>query len=143
MERNDTSSPTSLNTWPDSLDATGQFVMRAIELRRVGALERIDRLFAVAHREDRAGTIARARTCEELLGQRMGDAPLLRRGVLHLVQQQMVEAAVELVKHPGGSRIEQQRPGAVDQVVVVEQPGRFLPPGVAAGNRAGQRRQRA
>ena len=32
--------------------------------------------------------------------------PLLRRGVLHLVQQQMVEAAIELVQHPGGARID-------------------------------------
>ena len=51
---------------------------------------------------------------------------MLRRGVLHLVQQQVVQAAVQLVQHPGRARIDQQRAGAVDQVVVVEQPGRFL-----------------
>ena len=47
--------------------------------------------------------------------------PLRRRGVLHLVEQQVVEAAVELVEHPGGAGIDQQLRGAADQVVVVHQ----------------------
>ena len=63
---------------------------------------------------------------EELLGQRVRDAPLRRRGVLHLVQQQVVEPAVQLVQHPGGAGIDQQARRPSDQVVVVEQARRLL-----------------
>ena len=108
VERNDTSSPTSFNVWPAPRTRRAELVVGAVEFRSIGALERIDRLLAVADREHRARAVARARAGEELLGQRMGDAPLLRGGVLHLVQQQMVQAAVQLVQHPGRTWIDQQ-----------------------------------
>ena len=38
---------------------------------------------------------------EEFLRQALHDIPLLRAGVLRLVDQDMVDAAVELVEHPG------------------------------------------
>ena len=72
----------------------------------------------------------------------MRDAPLLRRGVLHLVQQQVIEAAVQLVQHPGRAGIDQQVGGAPDQVVVVEQPGRFLVLRIGVQHRRGERHQR-
>ena len=115
--------------------------MGAVEFRRVGALEGVDRLLAVAHREDGARPVAGALAGEEFLGQGVGDAPLLGRGVLHLIQQQVVQAAVQLVQHPGGARIEQQRAGAVDQVVVIEQSGLVLALRIAVGDRSGQQRQ--
>ncbi len=114
----------------------------AIELVGVGALEGVDRLLAIAHREHRAVRLARAETGKKFLGQRVGDAPLCRRGVLHLVQQQVVDAAVELVQHPGGAGIDQQVRGAADQVVVVQQPGVALARGVGVQHRRGERHQR-
>ncbi len=48
-----------------------------VEFRSIGALEGIDRLLAVAHREYRAA-VPLARAGEKLLAQRMGDAPLPR-----------------------------------------------------------------
>ena len=44
---------------------------------------------------------ARPLAGEELLGQRLDDRPLLGVGVLRLVDQDVVDAAVELVEHPG------------------------------------------
>ena len=38
----------------------------------------------------------------------------------------MIEAAVQLVQHPGRAGIAQQLAGAADQVVIVQQPGLFL-----------------
>ena len=49
------------------------------------------------------------------------DLPLLRAGVLRLVDQHVIDAAVELVVHPGGRRVAEQCERLVDQVVVVEQ----------------------
>ena len=72
---------------------------------RVGALEAVDRLLGVADREDRARAFARAFADEELLGQGLDHLPLLRVGVLGLVDQDMVEAAVQLEQHPGGRAV--------------------------------------
>jgi hypothetical protein len=60
---------------------------------------------------------------EEIGGQVGGDLPLCGRGVLHLVEQQMVQPAVELEQHPGGAAgIFEQGGGASDQIVVIQQP---------------------
>ena len=54
----------------------------------------------------------------------------------------MVQAAIELVEHPGGARIDQQVRCPLDQVVVIEQPGRVLSIGVGLDHRHCQRDQR-
>ena len=54
----------------------------------------------------------------------------------------MIQPAIQLVKHPGRARIDQQRAGATDQVVVIEQPGRVLALRIAVGDRGCQRYQR-
>ena len=71
-----------------------------LERRRIGALEAVDRLLGVADGEHGAHLLARAETGEEFLGQGGDDLPLLRVGVLGLIDQDVVEAAIELEKHP-------------------------------------------
>ena len=92
-----------------------------VETGRVRTLEGIDRLFAVAHGEHRPGFRPTSLAGEELGRQCTRDGPLLARRVLHLVQQEVVEPAIQLEHHPGGTRIDQERPGPGDQVVVVQQ----------------------
>ena len=91
------------------------------EPRRVSALEREDRLLLVADGEQRAELLACPGAGEELGGKRLDDAPLRRVGVLRLVNQDVVDAAVDLVQHPGGGvGARQQRLGLYDQIVIVE-----------------------
>jgi hypothetical protein len=82
---------------------------------RPGALERVDRLLLVADREDRAVTAARRVAGEEFVRQAgFDDRPLFRAGVLRLVDEDMVDALVELVVHPGptsGPRQQMRRCG--------------------------------
>ena len=52
--------------------------------------------------------------------QAFDDLPLVRRGVLRLVDQQMIDAEIKLVVHPGGIDPVEQGAGLVDQVIVVE-----------------------
>ena len=92
------------------------------EAGRVGALEAVDGLLDVAHGEDgadRPGIVARrgaarlpldTTSSEEFLGQRGGDAPLRGVAVLRLVQQDMLQPAIELVEHPGAAGILQHPP---------------------------------
>lgn len=70
------------------------------------------------------------------------DVPLPRAGILRLVDQHMVDAAIELVVHPlGGDAVEhRQRP--VDQVVIVEQAAFQLLAPVVRGRRGGDMQQR-
>ena len=115
---------------------------RLVERIDVGALERIDRLLAIADGEHGALCVPRRLTGKELLGQRVCDAPLLRRGVLDFVQQQVIETAVQLVEHPGRARIDQQVGRAADQVIVIQQARCFLVPGVGIQHRRGERQER-
>ena len=66
----------------------------------IGALEAKDRLLGIANREDRADLGPRTLAGEELLRERGDDLPLLGIGVLRLVDENVVEAAVELEQHP-------------------------------------------
>ncbi len=91
------------------------------ELAWVGALEAEDRLLGVAHGEDRAIAVDRAGACEEFLGQAADHLPLVGVGVLCLVNQHVVDPAVELVEHPrGGVGVFQQSARGDNQVVIVE-----------------------
>ena len=112
----------------------------------IGALEGIDRLLLVADRKDRAvDVVARAEAGKELFGEAPHDIPLRRAGVLRLVDQDVVDALVELVLHPGadiGARQQPHRAG--DQVVEVEEAARRLHPLVARDQPVGddERRRR-
>src|SRR5581483_11056996 len=71
-----------------------------VELTRGCALKRKNRLLLVADGKDRALDCARAGPGEKLVDQPADDAPLLRAGVLRLVDQHVIDAEVELVVHP-------------------------------------------
>ncbi len=71
------------------------------EALRVGALEGIDRLLEVAdHEQGAVAALALARATEIFGDELLDDLPLRRVGVLRLVDQHMVDFAVELVTHP-------------------------------------------
>src|SRR5258706_12363531 len=82
------------------------------ELGGIRALETEDRLLLVAHRKDRAWQriSAHAVTGEEFLRELADDLPLFGAGVLRLIDEDMVEPAIELVEHPG------RRLAALEQV---------------------------
>ncbi len=101
-----------------------------------GALEGIDRLFLVADGEDGAtGFFAGI----ELAGQGADDGPLFGGGVLGLVDQDVIDPAVQLVQHPGGgAAFGQQGGGAGDQIGEVQRPALSLGGLVEGGVGAGQ-----
>ena len=94
-------------------------------LRR-GVLEREDRLLLVADDEDRALDRARACAGNKFRDQLADDLPLLRAGVLRLVDQHVVDPEIELVVHPGGIDVAEQIEGLVDEVVVIEEAAAVL-----------------
>ena len=106
-----------------------------------GALERVDRLFLVADRKERAVLRGAAGPGEELIRDCAQDLPLLGRRVLGLVHQDVVDAAVELVEHPGRTGGRQQVPGALDQILEVEEPAPALGRVVVVEDRARHRHQ--
>ena len=71
------------------------------------------------------------------------DVPLLGACVLRLVDQQVIDAKVELVMHPGRAHAGEQVAGLGDQVVVVEEAARFLLGAIARDHLAREREQRA
>ena len=91
------------------------------EFLRVGPLKAVDRLLGVADGKDRPGPVARAFAGKELFGQRRHDLPLFGVGVLGLVDQDVVETAVELEEDPGRhSRARQQVARGQHQIVEIE-----------------------
>src|ERR1700682_966576 len=99
-----------------------------MEARRVRTLESEDRLLLVAHRENRAGAIwTRAVAYEKFLGKPINDFPLFGARILRLVDQNVVDAAVELVVHPGRGLVGQEIEGLADEVVIVEKAACVLP----------------
>src|SRR5258708_17274644 len=93
----------------------------AAKFLRVGALKTVDGLLGVADCENRPLAVARTATAEEFLGERRDDPPLLRIGVLRLVDEDMVEPAIELEEYPGGdARPIQEIAALEDEVVIVE-----------------------
>ena len=62
------------------------------------------------------------------------DVPLPGAGILGLVDQDMIDAAIELVMHPAGRNPVQHRKRLVDQIVIVEQAAfLFLAPVIRGG----------
>jgi hypothetical protein len=85
------------------------------------SLEAVDRLLGIPHRKERAHALApSARARGEILRDLAQDLPLLGVGVLRLVDQHMVDAAIELVEHPGRVAAGEQRQRLVDEVLEVE-----------------------
>ena len=97
-------------------------IARAVAERGVCALETKDRLFLIAHGEDRSrGLRPGALTRKELIGDRPHDLPLLGIGVLRFVDQDMVQPAIEFEQDPGRHvAVRQKIAGAVYQIIVVQ-----------------------
>src|SRR5262249_7086998 len=88
---------------------------------RVSALEAVDRLLFVAHRKQRANPFACVLAGEEFLGKSRNDRPLRWIGVLRLINENVVDAAVDLEQNPGCStRAGHKVLRLEDQVFVVE-----------------------
>src|SRR4029453_13651474 len=96
------------------------------EFMRRRALEREDRLFLVANREQRAAYVF-ARTARQEFGdENLYDFPLLVACVLRLSAEHVVDAEVELVEPPSrcrafGGGVAQELECLVDQVIIIEQ----------------------
>ena len=91
------------------------------ELLGACALEGIDRLLLVTHGEERADPGPGAETRKEVLAQRPDDIPLYRARILCFVDEDMVDALVELVVHPGADIVPRQKPrGPHDQILEIE-----------------------
>ena len=109
---------------------------------RICALEAVDRLLLVADHEQGAvggPLLPKSGPGPELAGQPPDDVPLLGRGVLGLVDQDMVDAAVQLVEHPGGVRpLVDQLARAADQIGEVQRAaaglGLMVGLGIGAGH---------
>ena len=108
--------------------APAELAPHAREPGRHRALEGEDRLLLVADGEQRACRLGGAVAGEELLGQCLDHLPLARAGVLRLVDQDVVEAAVELVVDPARRRRRAARSARRldDEVLEVEDAARDL-----------------
>ena len=141
--RNDKFSGTRRSSRPASEALLRERIAHAGEHGGRRTLEAVDRLLLVADGEQRAHLLARAAAGEELLGQRADHVPLHRARVLRLVDQDVVEAAVELVEHPlhrlGGG---EKAGGLADQVLEVERGAARLGGRVAVEHVAAEPQQR-
>ena len=99
----------------------------AVQLFGVRALERVDRLLLVAHDEEGAiHLVTRPGAGVKFICQPFDHVPLPGRGVLRLVDKDMVDAAVDAEQHPSShGLVGQQSAGFEDQIVKVE-PAAFL-----------------
>jgi hypothetical protein len=115
-----------------------------LELLGRGSLKAVDRLLGVAHGEEGAGAPAPGPVPGgEVLRDEAQDLPLLGVGVLRLVDQHVVDAAVELVEHPVAVAPGQERQGLGDEVVEVERPEPGLLAVDPAGDLPGEGEERA
>ncbi len=124
-------------------DAPREMIAHATEFLRIGVLEAEDRLLDVADGEDRACHVAAPLTGEELLGEADHHLPLLRARVLRLVDQDMVDSAVQLVQDPRCDSLPvEQLSGQQDQIVVVEARDRSFRLRIGVQQRVAQLEQR-
>ena len=72
----------------------------AIKFTRRRALKTVDRLFFIAHDEQGPPAITRTFACVEFCCDGPDHRPLFRAGVLRLVDQNMIDAAIQSVKRP-------------------------------------------
>src|SRR4029078_3899418 len=120
-------------------DALSEILTYTLERRRGGALEAEDRLFGIADDEHRAAQRASAFAGEELLRQRRHHLPLLGIGVLRFVDEDVIDAAVELVEHPRRNiRALEKIARGEDEIVIVQQRAFFLQAAILAQDAVGK-----
>src|SRR5262245_47394563 len=83
--------------------------MHGLEFAWGRTLEGEDRLFLVADREDRPPDGARAGAGKKFSAEAPDDLPLLRAGVLCLVDENMIDTLIEFVVHPRRALFPEQR----------------------------------
>ena len=120
-ERNESVSRTSSNRNAAAATFFCQSLRLDLEFLRRRALEAVDRLLRIADREERAHALAAGAVAGgEILGDAAQDLPLLGIGVLRLVDEHVIDAAVELVEHPVRVAAGEKRQGLVDEVLEIE-----------------------
>ena len=102
-------------------DARLKFPAHLIEHMRRCALKREDRLFLVTDGEECANPVVLAVARGEILGDTPQDFPLLRRGILRLVDENVIDARVELVEDPGRVGAGEQDERALDEIVEIKE----------------------
>ena len=124
---------------PGAAGAVAELAPHAREPRRHGALEGVDRLLLVADGEEGADA-CRSRPRRRRTPRPAPDhLPLARAGVLRLVDEDVVEPAVELVVDPArGVGAGEQRHGLDHEVLEVEGAARRLHPLVVGDGRVGE-----
>ena len=94
---------------------------------RIGALKAEDRLFEIADHEQAAELVTLAAPGKIFLHQRADHLPLQQVGILRLINQHMIDAAVELEAHPvRRAGFAEQARGGGDHVVIIDHPGPVL-----------------
>ena len=105
-----------------SLHLLFEVTLHVIEAGGICALEREDRLFLVTDGKYRAHDLAGAVPRQKFIGDPRHYIPLFGAGVLCFVHENMVDAAIEFVEHPGcHGACREQCARLRDQVVIVEQ----------------------
>ena len=100
---------------------TLEFLLFAREQRGSGALERKNRLFFVTDREKCPRAPALALAGEKIARNAVENVPLRGAGVLRLIDQNVIDAGVELLQHPARRRARQKLAGAGDEIVEIQQ----------------------
>ena len=88
---------------PGSLRSTGprlEIPPKLLIRLDIRPLKTEDRLLFVAHHEQRRRFFASTLATPEIVDQRLHDRPLIRAGVLAFVDQQVIDALIQLVAHP-------------------------------------------
>ena len=105
------------------------------------ALERKDRLLLIANREKCARRRA-AGAGREVARQPLQYSPLRRARILRLVDEDMIDAGVELVEHPGRFGTFEQRQRLGDEIVEIEDAPRGLDRVIAFEDRVDEASER-
>ena len=144
VERNETRRRTGSKRWPGAVAPALDAAPFLLEALGPGALEGIDRLLLVAHGKERAQSIACSFAGKEIVRECADDAPLAGARVLRLVDQDVIDALVQLVVHPGAGAVAlQQIGGAADEIVEIETAAVALQPLVVAVEPGGERQRGA
>ncbi len=101
----------------------GKSPAHGLKRARIGPLETINRLFGITDNKESADPLGPAVACKKLLRQQTNDLPLVGVRVLCLVDQNMIQPAVELEQYPRNPAVAAQQLHCMQNKIVVIQPG--------------------